>query len=320
MDETWALGADIGGTKVKVGRIDSRGLIRDIRTIPTNVKGGPKNVEMDIFSAVKDIRKGVRTPPVGMGIGMAGQIDKETGNVLFSPNLDWHDVPLRSDLENILQMSVAVTNDVRAITWGEWLHGAGMGFDDVICLYVGTGVGGGLVIGGQIISGCTNTAGELGHLTVAIDGPPCTCGNNGCLEAIAGGWAIARRARQLISQNPEAGKMLLSHAEGQIESVAAETVAKAAGEGDKLSIEIVDEVSLALIAGCISLVNALNPCRLILGGGVIEGIPDLIRKVSEGVRQRALPTATRSLEIVPSLLGGDAGVVGAASLAMKTFR
>jgi glucokinase len=222
-------------------------------------------------------------------------------------------------MEDSLGMPVAVTNDVRAVTWGEWLHGAGRGYDDLICLYVGTGIGGGVVSGGRILSGCTNSAGELGHITIEIDGPVCTCGNRGCMEALAGGWAIARRAREIIMSNPEQGKMLLRLGGGSVEAVTAETVARSAHSGDEVSLRLLDEVGKALAAGCVSLVNAFNPCRLILGGGVIDGVPELIDKVRQGVRKSALPVASKVLEVVPGLLGSRAGVVGAGSLAMRSF-
>ena len=212
--------------------------------------------------------------PVAVGVGIPGQIEEETGVVLFAPNLGWRKVPLLADLRHLLGMPVAVTNDVRAITWGEWVHGAGRGIDDIVCLYVGTGIGGGVVSAGRLLSGCTNTAGELGHITVDMDGPPCTCGNSGCLESIAGGWAIARQAQQMIREDGQAGKTLLAFAEGSVDAVTAETVARSASAGDSLSLALLEKVGRALTAGCVSLVNAFNPCKLILGGGVIDGVPE----------------------------------------------
>jgi glucokinase len=319
MKETWALGVDLGGTKLEVAGIGEDGTIRDSMRLPTNVKGGPAVIERDIADMAGVLRERAGIPPVGIGVGIPGQIDGDTGVVLFCPNLGWHEVPLLADLRHLLDMPVAVTNDVRAITWGEWVHGAGRGLDDIVCLYVGTGIGGGVVSAGRLLSGCTNTAGELGHITVDMKGPPCTCGNVGCLESLAGGWAIARQAREMIGEDGEAGKMLLAFANGSIEAITAETVAAAASAGDRLSLALLEKVCRALVAGCASLVNAFNPCRLILGGGVIDGVPELIDKVRAGVRRFALPAATSGLEVLPGMLGIDAGVVGAASLAMRTF-
>jgi glucokinase len=319
MKQTWALGVDLGGTKLEVARVGEDGTVGDSLRMATNVAGGPEAIERDISDMAGALRGRAGTMPVGIGVGIAGQIAGRTGVVRFSPNLGWNEVPLLADLHRLLDMPVAVTNDVRAITWGEWVHGAGQGLDDIVCLYVGTGIGGGVVSGGRLLAGCTNAAGELGHITVDMGGPPCTCGNAGCLEAFAGGWAIARQARQMILEDRKAGEMLLALAGGCIENVSAETVAKSATAGDTLSLALLDKVGRALAAGCAGLVNAFNPCRLILGGGVIDGVPELIDKVRDGVRGRALPAATSNLEVVRGALGAAAGVIGAASLAMRTF-
>jgi glucokinase len=222
-------------------------------------------------------------------------------------------------LSRALKLPVAVANDVRAATWGEWLHGAGRGCDDLVCLFVGTGIGGGVVSGGHMMAGSSNAAGELGHVTVDLHGPPCHCGNTGCLEALASGWAIARRARQAIAADPSAGASLLDRAGGQPDAVTAKIVAQAAHAGDPLARQLIDEVATALIAGSVSFVNAFNPSRLILGGGVIEGLPELVQRVAQGVRQLALAAASTPLHVLPAQLHGDAGVVGAAALAMYSF-
>jgi glucokinase len=212
-----------------------------------------------------------------------------------------------------------VTNDVRAATWGEWLHGAGHGCDDLLCLFVGTGVGGGVVSGGRMLSGCNNTAGEVGHITVDMQGPPCTCGNRGCLEALAGGWAITRLARDSVAADPDGGRLLLEMAGGLIEEINVATVARAVRGGDPLARHLIDRAADALIAGATTLINAFNPCRLILGGGVINGMPELIGRIDKGVRSQALAAACSSLLILPAGLRTDAGVIGAAALAIRTF-
>ena len=319
MDGKWAVGIDLGGTKLKVASVDYKGSIIDVKVVPTKVEEGPKAVEKDIVKAVWELQKETGKEPMGIGIGMAGQIERESGVVRFSPNLGWHNVPLKDDLEASLGMPVFITNDVRAITWGEWIHGAGKGFDDLVCIYVGTGVGGGLVVGGKVVSGTNNTAGEVGHLVVNVNGPSCTCGGKGCLEAIAGGWAIARKARKIAGQKPDSSKVLLDLADGKIEEITAETVVKAFRAGDKISTGILNEVVAALTAGCISLVNLLNPKLLILGGGVIDGMPELVDKIAKGVRGSALPAAVQLVNIVPGKLGNDAGAIGASSLAIAAL-
>jgi glucokinase len=322
--EPWAIGVDLGGTKVEVAVVDAGGKILQRLKQPTHAETGPDRIMAAIAKMVQQLQnQGPKTPPAGVGVGIAGQITAANGVVRFAPNLKWREVPFRSRLQTALTLPVVVTNDVRAATWGEWRHGAGQGTEDLICLFIGTGIGGGVVSGGRMLEGCTNTAGELGHITTDINGPPCTCGHRGCLEALAGGWAIARRARQAILDAPAAGQAFLQAA-GLKEPVAPEdvnarVVAAAAQAHDPLARLLVDEVARALIAGTVSLVNAFNPCRLILGGGVMQGLPELISRVEAGIRHSALKTATEGLEVLPARLKGDAGVVGAATLAIRSF-
>lgn len=322
--ETWAIGVDLGGTKVEVARVDASGRIHQRLKQPTDVTGGPDGIIADIAGMVRQLGEpGSPSAPAGVGVGVAGQITAAGGVVRFAPNLNWREVPLQDELNRALGLPVVVTNDVRAATWGEWLHGAGQGADDLICLFIGTGIGGGVVSGGRIIEGCTNAAGELGHITTDLNGPPCTCGHRGCLEALAGGWAIARRAREAIQDAPAAGKAFL-RAAGLKEPVAPEdinagVVAAAARAQDPLARLLVDEVARALVAGTVGLVNAFNPCRLILGGGVMQGLPELLDRIETGIRRFALNAASENLQVLPAKLQNDAGVVGAASLAIRSF-
>jgi glucokinase len=238
------------------------------------------------------------------------------GVVRYAPNLKWRNVPLKDKLEEKLKMPVVVTNDVRAATWGEWRYGSGRGVDDLIVLFVGTGIGGGVISNGNMIVGCSNTGGELGHITIVVDGRNCHCPNMGCLEAYAGGWAIAERAQEAVRAKPKEGQRLTSLA-GGIKKITAATVSQTYQEGNQLANRLVEETGRYLAAGVVSIVNAFNPCLLVLGGGVIEGLPELVHMVEEFVRNRALKAATENLKIVKASLGGDAGVVGAAALAQK---
>jgi glucokinase len=318
--DPWAIGVDLGGTKIEVARVTNGGKLLERRRRPTQVEAGPDAIIAEIAGAVKDLIADGGSPPLGVGVGLAGQIDPHQGVVRFAPNLRWQEVPFQEELSQSLRLPVVVTNDVRAATWGEWLHGAGMGCDDLVCLFAGTGIGGGVVSGGKILSGCSNTAGELGHMTIDLNGPPCTCGNRGCLEALAGGWAIALHAKEAVNADPEAGAFLLRMAGGGFETITAKIVAEAAKAGDPLARRLVDSAAQALTAGAVSLINAFNPCRLILGGGVIEGLPYLVDQIDRGIRGRALPAATELLQVLPAELGKDAGVIGAAMLVIRTFK
>jgi glucokinase len=315
-----AVGVDLGGTKIAVALVDEQGRILDSSRVATDAEGGPSAVQKQIEKAVAELINRSHSAVVGVGLGVAGQIEAETGKVRFAPNLRWRDVPFKSTLSAGLNLPVVIVNDVRAITWGEWLYGAGKGCDDLICIYVGTGIGGGMVVNGRMVDGCSNAAAEIGHITIDLHGPRCTCGNKGCMEAIAGGWGIARRAREAVAADPVRGRRLLEIAGGRIEAITAEIVSQAYGEGDGLASERIREASDALIAGMVSLVNALNPCRLILGGGVIDGLPELVKIIDNGIRDRALNAATSSLKVLAARLGDEAGVIGSAALAMRTFK
>jgi glucokinase len=230
--------------------------------------------------------------------------------------LGWRNFSLKKELEKKLDLPMLVTNDVRAATWGEWRYGSGQGVDDLAVLFVGTGVGGGVITGGKVLSGCSNSGGELGHITLVYDGQKCRCPNCGCLEAYVGGWAIAQRAQETVRTAPEQGQQLVSLA-GSIENITAVTVAQAYHEADPLATQLVEQIGHYLAAGVVGIVNAFNPCIVVLGGGVIEGIPELIQIVKEIVPTMALEAALNKLKIVKAALGGDAGAIGAAVLAQE---
>lgn len=315
MTKKWAVGVDLGGTKIEIARIDDTGETLDRLKIDTSTNG-PAAVEEQIITAIQGLIKKSGKIPSGIGVGVAGQVENKTGLVRFAPNLKWKNYPLQENLVRALQLPVYVTNDVRAATWGEWLYGAGKGCDDLICLFVGTGIGSGVVSGGKMLVGCSNTAGEVGHMTLDLYGPLCTCGNRGCYEALGGGWAIARKAKEALISQP--GKKLLQTADGDENKISAKTVIHASREGDATAVAIIEEAKKAIIAGAVSLTNIFNPCRLIVGGGVIEGLPELIDEIEEGIRQRALKAATKNIEVLKALLGNHAGVTGAAAMAMKS--
>lgn len=311
-----AIGVDLGGTKIDIGIVEESGLIHHHQRLETQVAHGAKAIEKQILECIRSLQDKAGVELLGIGVGVAGQIDPETGNVVFAPNLKWQDVPLRKNLEEALQLPVRVINDARALTMGEWRFGAGKGFQDILCLFIGTGIGGGVVSRGFLLCGCSNTFGEVGHMTIDFNGPPCTCGKKGCLEAFCGGWGIAARAREAVEKDRKgaASRKLLELAGNQIEKITANHVVQAFHQQDPMALELIEKMSQALSAGCASLVNILNPCRLILGGGFVEGMPELIQMIEEGVKKEALKAATKSLEIVHAKLGKELGVLGSAAI------
>jgi glucokinase len=318
-EQSCAIGVDLGATKIVIALVDDKGNTLHSTRLPTAASGHPQTIIGKIAEEIRILLDATPLAPVGIGAGVAGQVDCSGEKVLFAPNLEWYDVPLQRELQQETGLPVVLVNDVRAATWAEWLFGAGRGCQDMVCLFVGTGIGGGVVSGGRILIGDSNSAGEVGHMPVALHGPPCHCGSHGCLEAIAGGWAIARRARELVIAEPLDGEMLKKMAESREEEISAALVARAARTGDPLAARIVAEAGEALVAGATGLINAFNPRRLVLGGGVIEGLPELVRQVDRGARARALPAACEKLEVLPAELPGKAGVIGAAALAIQRF-
>lgn len=313
------IGVDLGGTKVGMVLLDESGRVLKSHRYATRSEDGPDQVIAGIAEQASELRRGAaeHVQALGVGVGVAGQVEKETGAVSFAPNLGWTNVALRESLEEALMVPVAVTNDVRAVTWGEWQYGAGRGVDDLVCVFIGTGVGGGIVAGGRMMEGFNNSAGELGHITIVSGGRDCNCPNRGCLEAYVGGRYIGERAREAVDADPQAGSRLVALA-GGADRISSATVSKAYDEGDRLARHLVNETSRYLADGLISIVNAFNPSLLILGGGVTEGIPDLASLTEPAVRARALPAAVESLRVVNGALGEEAGAIGAAALARKT--
>jgi glucokinase len=313
IDKPVTLGVDLGGTKVNVGLVDRGGRVLSAHKSMFHASKEPERVIADIRTAMDSCRSKTGLEVEAVGVGVAAQVDR-MGVVRGSQNLGWRNVPIKKMLGREFGLPVAVTNDVNAATLGEWRFGSGRGVDDLAVLFVGTGVGGGVITGGKLLSGCSNSGGELGHITVVYDGRRCHCPNRGCLEAYVGGWAIAERAQQAVKAAPGEGRRLVSLA-GGVEGVTAATVGRAYGEGDVLARRLVEETGRYLAAGVVSIVNVFNPCVVVLGGGVVEGIPELVRIGEEVVPAMALEASVEELKIVKAALGADAGVIGAAALA-----
>jgi len=312
------LGIDLGGTKVKTALVDSKGKILSSHKYPTNPEKGVGGVIEDILKCIDGCLGDNIQRAEALGIGIAAQVDLK-GNVINAPNLRWHNIPLKKILEEKLRLPVFVLNDVNAATWGEWRYGSGKNVSDLVVIFVGTGVGGGVISGSKMVIGCNNSGGELGHITIVLDGRQCHCPNKGCLEAYTGGWAIAERTQEAVRANPKNGKQLISLAEA-IENITAKTVGDAYYKKDPLSIQLIEETIQYLAAGIVSIINAFNPCILILGGGVIEGMPELISEIEKIVKEKALESSLIDLKITKAALGGDAGVIGAAIFAQNEIK
>jgi len=317
----YAIGVDLGGTKIETGIVDENGRVHGHQRLNTSVSEGPAAIERQILNSIDFLLKENPTPILGIGIGVAGQIEPKSGLVIFAPNLNWHNYSLQSNIENKLKVPTRLINDVRAITLAEWLYGAGKGCRDLLCAFIGTGIGSGVVCEGKLLTGFSNTFGEVGHMTIDFNGPLCTCGKRGCLEAYAGGWGIAARAQEAIETDKRgsSSQFLLNLADDDISSVSAKVVAEAFNQKDPMAVSLMQTVQKALVAGFASLVNLYNPGRLILGGGLIDGMPEMVHTIHQGVKAHALKAATHSLEVVQAKLGKGVGVIGAAAAIFNLF-
>lgn len=312
------IGVDIGGTKILVAAVHPNGAIIAQERLAVQ-DPAPQILIQEILEAIEKLKAKTKSPFLSIGIGIAGQIKPEEGIVAFAPNLEgWHDVPVKQMINERLDLPVALVNDVRAAAYGEWLYGAGKNCSDFVCLFIGTGIGGGIFSGNRLLTGTSNTAGELGHMTLDLNGPLCTCGNRGCLEALASGWALTRDAREGIQKDRRRGRVLLQLADA-IPQVNTYHILRAAKEGDPLSVEIVQNALDAIAAGCVNIVNVFNPQKLILGGGLGLALPGLAAYVSQRVQKYALKTASKPLSVLEAHLGAEANVIGAACYT-KSFK
>lgn len=310
------VGIDIGGTKTLSAVVDPAGRVLARHRIETP-QTGPGAVVAALAAGAEAVvaAAGLRSEDLlGMGVGAPGPLDPATGVVFEPPNLEgWRNVPLAALLQDATSLRVFVENDANAAALGEAWVGAGAGVRDLIYITVSTGIGGGLILNGELYHGVSGTAGEIGHMTVEPDGPVCTCGRRGHLEAVASGQAIARMAQEAV----RAGAPTRLSALGPPEGLSAEAVARAAAEGDQLAGEIFARAGAYIGIAVASLVNVLNPAMVIFGGGVSKAGDLLFDPVRRVVRERAFERPAAAVRIVPAALGDDAGVIGAAAVVYR---
>jgi len=301
------LGVDIGGTDIKLGIVAGEGTILESGTLPTEAGAGPTTAA----ARVKVWLAATGSPVVAAGVDCAGLIDGDRGFLHISPNLaGWADVPLRAIFEEALGVPVVVENDANAAAYGEWMLGAGRGMRTFVCLTLGTGVGGGIVANGELYRGSSGFAGEIGHTVICADGPPCGCGNRGCLEALIGAKAIVARARAMLDASGETRS-------GWDDSLDVKEIAHAAARGDAIARRALAETGRFLGIGLTNVVHILAPEAIAIGGGV-AGAGDLILEPArETVRRCVMDEAMASVRIVPAELGNSASFLGVSLLALS---
>ncbi|GAP10280.1 glucokinase [Bellilinea caldifistulae] len=310
------IGCDLGGTNLRAALVDiETGTVLFQQSVPTLAREGHDAVMQRMADLFLTMIKaaGLQTEDVGgIGIGVPGVLDLEKGETLFLPNLPgtWPHVPLRDVLYQATGLPVALLNDVRSITFGEWRFGAGQGVDTVAVLAIGTGIGGGLVINGQLHLGIGGTAGELGHMVIDFNGPRCGCGNYGCLEAFASGPAIAAMGMKAVAQGltTKIGELCGY----DLNAITPALIAEAALQGDEIAREIYQQVGFYLGVAASSLCASVSPRRIIVTGGVANAGRLLLDPMEKTMRERVHIMPVEQVEIVPGQLGDHAGVVGAA--------
>ncbi|NMC11825.1 MAG: ROK family protein [Chloroflexi bacterium] len=313
------IGCDLGGTNLRAAIVDiETGEVMYQSSVPTLAREGHNAVMNRMGELFLNViqSSGISLKNIGgIGIGVPGTLDLEKGETLFLPNLPgtWPHVPLRSTITRLTGLPTVLLNDVRSITFGEWRFGAGRGVDTIAVFAIGTGIGGGLVINGQLHLGIGGTGGELGHMSIDFNGPRCGCGRLGCVEAFASGPAISAMGMKAVTQGLTTRIGELS--EFDLNRITPELIARAAMEGDEIAKDIYDKAGLYIGNAVANICSSIGPRRVIIGGGVAQAGDLLLEPIRRTVKSIVHIMPVEQVEIVPSELGNNAGVIGVASWA-----
>jgi glucokinase len=312
------LGIDIGGTKVAAGLVDAGGRILFQTRVPMIATGtadaGLTSV-VNAINAIFTVHPDARSSLAGIGICSPGPLDPRTGVVINPPNLPcWRNFPLAAEVQRAFGVQARVDNDANAAGLAEAIWGAGIGYRDIFYATLGTGIGTGIVFDKRIYHGRTGSAAEGGHVTIDYHGPRCPCGKLGCIEVLASGTSIAKRARGRIAESPHEGAKLLGLAGGDLEKVQAETVAEAFRRGDPLATEVLQTTADLLTIWIGNIVDLLEPEIIIFGGGVSELMSAFFGRIREQLPKWSINQRAAEIPIVRAKYGSDAGIAGAAAL------
>jgi len=318
MSREFAIGIDIGGTKVAGGVVDAAGSVihRARRDTPDRSKS-PSVVERTIVEVVAELIQVTGPDTVAaVGIGAAGFVATDRATVVFAPHLSWRHEPLQAALQKRVSLPIFVDNDANAAVWAEWKFGAAQGQTHVMMITLGTGIGGGILINGQVQRGQFGIAGEFGHMQVVPGGHRCECGNRGCWEQYASGNALVREAHSLLSANSPMASDLLDSVGGVVENLTGPLITQAAREGDPTACELLAEIGNWLGVGIANLAAAFDPGMFVIGGGVSAAGELLLAPARETFKRQLTGRGYRpEALIVAAMLGNDAGLIGAADLA-----
>jgi len=317
VDEKQVIGVDLGGTNIRVAVITASGELRERSHAPTHAEEGPDAVIRRIGEQVEKVAEQAGLDKdVPVGIASPGPLNPRTGVVLYTPNLPgWRDVPFVETLHRQISRPVTLQNDGNCGALGERRFGSAQGVDNLIYLALGTGIGGGIISEGVLIDGQHGLGAEVGHVTVAMDGPRCTCGSVGCVESFASGWAIQREA-EAVATTADGDAMRKLAGDGNIH---AGIVAQAAREGDPAAKLILDRAGRALGAVMGSFVNLFDPEMIVFGGGVASLGDLLIEPAKRTMQMHSFFDMREGMKITYSTLGADTGLYGAGALALSVF-
>lgn len=312
------VGVDVGGTKVAAGLVDARGEIlaslRKPMVADRDAAAGLDSVTSAIDALFAE-NAGARESIRGIGICAPGPLDPHSGVVINPPNLKcWRDFPLAAEISRRYGVAVKVDNDANAAALAEVLWGAGRGYKYVFYATIGTGIGTGIIFDGRIYHGRTGAAGEGGHVSIDYHGPLCGCGKRGCIEVLASGTAIARRAREKLAAEPGRGSSLRGLTGGQIESVSGEMIGRAHAAGDALATEVLLETAELLAVWLGNTVDLLDPDVLILGGGAAALLRPFFGEIRERMERHCVNSRYKEVPLVPASYGADSGIAGGAAL------
>lgn len=307
------VGIDLGGTTTAVGLVSPRGEVLCSQIFATRVERGPTAIICEMAERARALwqERGLLSDQIGgVGVGSPGPLDPKTGVIITTPNLKWENVPLQDLLVDQLDKPVLVDNDAVAATFGEWWMGAGRPYRDVVGLTLGTGVGGGIILDGEVHHGFQGIGGHIGHMVVQAKGRRCSCGNQGCLEAYASASAIVKRAQEILAEGTGS---LLHSIDGPLTS---EQIFQAANQGDDLACQIFDETAYYLAVGVNNVLNILNPESVVVMGAVANAGDVLMVPLQKHLSGMAFPSVCEETQVLFGSLGEMAGVIGAAGLAL----
>ena len=313
----YLMGVDLGTLHTTIVITNLLGRIEKRIKYPTNGHQDKDKIIEKLIAAIHNINKnfGVKWEKMaGIGVAAPGLIDKK-GTMLITPNFGWKDTPLGEILKKEFHIPVFVDNNVNAMALAEFEFGKGRGARNFVFINVGMGIGAGVVINGKLFHGESNCTGEIGHTTVDYNGPKCSCGNKGCLEVMASGPAIAKRAIKAIKEGEKS--LIYKLVNHDLNQVSAEIVSKAANQGDKLGLNIMEETGEYLGTGVANIINLFNPELVIVGGGVTQAGDLIFKPLKKAVQKRAFSVSAEVAKIIPVSLGKDCTVIGAAALVLK---